>query len=52
MLFDMAPLPKIHSMWMKNTYIPLDIFFLDENMKIIGFKENNETTFIKINNDR
>ena len=22
MLFDMAPEPKLHSMWMKNTYIP------------------------------
>ncbi len=28
------------SFWMKNTYISLDIIFLDKNMKIIGFVEN------------
>ena len=39
MLFDMGY--KVNSMWMKNTFIPLDIIFLDKNMNIIGFKENN-----------
>ena len=27
MLFNMTDRPKNHSMWMKNTYIPLDIIF-------------------------
>ena len=48
MLFDMADHPKNHSMWMKNTYIPLDIIFLDENMKIVGFKENNLPHSLKL----
>ena len=47
MLFDMSNQPKDHSMWMKNTYIPLDIIFLDENMKIVGFKENNQQHSLK-----
>ena len=45
MLFDMGH--KNNSMWMKNTYIPLDIIFLDENMNIIGYKENNQPHSLK-----
>ena len=45
MLFDMGY--KVNSMWMKNTYIPLDVIFLDKNMNIIGYKENNEPHSLK-----
>lgn len=38
MLFEMNY--QLNSMWMKNTYISLDIIFLDPNMNIIGFVEN------------
>ena len=38
MLFLMKP--DIHSFWMKNTYISLDVLFLDGDMRVVGFVEN------------
>ena len=37
----------INSMWMKNTYIPLDIVFLDDNMKVVGYIEDAEPLSLK-----
>ena len=31
---------RISRFWMKNTFIPLDIIFLNKNGRIIGFVEN------------
>ena len=33
--------PKIVNIWMKDTLIPLDIIFIDENMEIISIKKGN-----------
>lgn len=38
MLFLMKP--QKHSFWMKNTYISLDVLFLDHDMRVVGFVEN------------
>ena len=39
MLF-ISPYPRIVSMWMKNTYIPLDMVFLDAHNRVICLREN------------
>lgn len=39
MIFMITP-PKAISMWMKNTYIPLDMVFVNDENKISGIVEN------------
>ena len=36
-----------HSFWMKNTYIPLDVLFLDRDMRVVGFVENTTPLSLK-----
>ena len=31
---------NINSVWMKNTYVPLDVIFLDNDYRVIGFVED------------
>ena len=39
MLF-VYPKEGIYSIWMKNTYIPLDVIHLDNNNRVVGLIEN------------
>lgn len=36
-----------HSFWMKNTYIPLDVIFLDSDMRVVGFVKNTTPLSLK-----
>ena len=38
---------KVSSFWMKNTFIPLDVLFLNKNGKILGYKKNNKPHSLK-----
>jgi uncharacterized membrane protein (UPF0127 family) len=47
MLFDFSP-PQEVSMWMKNTFIPLDMIFIRADGRILRIAENTEPQSTKI----
>jgi uncharacterized protein len=47
MLFDFSPEQQV-SMWMKNTYIPLDMIFIRSDGRILRIAENTEPLSTKI----
>ncbi len=51
MLFDFSP-PQEISMWMKNTYISLDMIFIDADGRILRIAEDTEPESTKIISSR
>ncbi len=51
MLFDFSP-PQEISMWMKNTYIPLDMIFIDADGRILRIAEDTEPESTRIISSR
>jgi len=51
MLFDFSPEQEV-SMWMKNTYIPLDMIFIRSDGRILRIAENTEPLSTKIISSR
>ncbi|CAM5399973.1 ACR OS=Afipia felis OX=1035 GN=BN961_01558 PE=4 SV=1 [Afipia felis] len=47
MLFDFSP-PQVISMWMRNTYVPLDMIFIRADGRILRIAENTEPMSEKI----
>ena len=47
MLFDFSPEQQV-SMWMKNTYIPLDMIFIRADGRILRIAENTEPLSTRI----
>ena len=36
------PNNKVHMFWMKNTYVSLDIIFMDQNFNVVGTRTNSK----------
>lgn len=42
MLFVFPPPPRQQSFWMRNTYVPLDMIFIDDALRVVGVVERTE----------
>jgi uncharacterized membrane protein (UPF0127 family) len=51
MLFDFSPAQEV-SMWMKNTYVPLDMIFIRSDGRILRIAENTEPLSTRIISSR